>query len=131
MFLLLQWLSVPLGASVIEKHFTLSRADGGVDSVFSLEPHELKALVVESERAWQALGQVSYGSTDAELNSLAVRRSIYASNDISAGDLFTIGNICIVRLGDGGPPHLHSKLLGRVLLRSYAHGTPLSIDDLL
>ena len=123
--------SVALGASVIEKHFTLSRADGGVDSAFSLEPHELKALVVESERAWQAVGEVTYGPTDAELKSLVFRRSIYVSKDIVEGELFTSENLRIVRPGDGAPPYLLEELLGRKARQPYRRGTPLSFDQLL
>ena len=123
--------SVALGASVIEKHFTLSRADGGVDSAFSLEPHELKALVVESERAWQALGEVTYGPTDAERNSLVFRRSIYVSEDIAEGEPFTSKNLRIVRPGDGAPPALLKDLIGRTARRSFKKGTPLSLDCLI
>lgn len=122
--------SVALGASVIEKHFTLSRADGGVDSAFSLEPHELKALVVESERAWQALGEVTYGPTDAERNSLVFRRSIYVSEDIAEGESFTSKNLRIVRPGDGAPPALLKDLIGRTARRSFKKGTPLRLDFL-
>ncbi len=123
--------AVALGASVIEKHFTLSRAEGGVDSAFSLEPIELSALVQECERAWQALGQVFYGSTVAEQKSLVFRRSIYVAKDIVAGDLFSIDNIRIVRPGHGAPPSLYIHLLGRYARRSYSRGTPLSLDNLL
>jgi len=123
--------SVALGATVIEKHFTLSRADGGVDSSFSLEPAELAALVQESERAWQALGEIRYGPTEAEQKSLQFRRSIYASADIAIGDLFTPDNIRIVRPGHGAPPYLYQQLLGRVARHNYPCGTPLSLDQLL
>lgn len=123
--------SVALGASVIEKHFTLARADGGVDSAFSLEPQEMANLVVESERAWQALGTVRYGLTEAENKSLVFRRSIYVAQDINEGDLFTEKNIRIVRPGDGAPPHLYQQLLGRKARRTYGSGTPLSLDQLL
>jgi N-acetylneuraminate synthase len=123
--------SVALGASVIEKHFTLSRADGGVDSAFSLEPHELRTLVVESERAWQALGEVTYGPTDAERNSLVFKRSIYVSEDISEGELFTSRNLKIVRPGDGAPPYLYSTIIGLKANRSYAKGTPFLLEKLL
>jgi pseudaminic acid synthase len=123
--------SVALGASVIEKHFTLSRKDGGVDSAFSLEPQEMANLVVESERAWQALGMVRYGPTEAERKSLVFRRSIYVAQDINEGDLFTEENIRIVRPGDGAPPHLFDELLGRKARRAYSSGTPLSLDQLL
>ena len=122
--------SVALGASVIEKHFTLSRADGGVDSAFSLEPRELKELVVESERAWQALGVVTYGPTDAERNSLVFRRSIYVSEDIGEGELFTTQNLRIVRPGYGAPPGLLRDLIGKAARRSFKKGTPLSLDCL-
>jgi sialic acid synthase SpsE len=123
--------SVALGATVIEKHFTLSRAEGGVDSAFSLEPAELAALVQESERAWQALGQVRYGPTEAERKSLVFRRSIYAAADIAEGEIFTAENIRIVRPGDGAPPHLYPQLLGRQARQAYQRGTPLSLDQLL
>ena len=123
--------SVALGASVIEKHFTLSRADGGVDSAFSLEPDELRALVVESERAWQSLGRVRYGPTKAERKSLVFRRSIFVSDDIQEGDVFSPENIRIVRPGDGAPPHLFEQLLGRQARRAYKRGTPLNFDQLL
>jgi pseudaminic acid synthase len=123
--------SVALGASVIEKHFTLSRAAGGIDSAFSLEPHELKALVLESERAWQALGSVTYGPTDAERSSLVFRRSIYVSEDIGEGELFTSHNLRIVRPGDGAPPSLLSNVLGRRACRAFKKGSPLTLDDLI
>jgi N-acetylneuraminate synthase len=123
--------AVALGATVIEKHFTLSRAEGGVDSVFSLEPQELAALVQESERAWQALGQVRYGPTEAERKSLQFRRSIYVAADIDEGDVFTTANLRIVRPGYGAPPHLLEMLLGRQARRSFQRGTALSLDQVL
>jgi N-acetylneuraminate synthase len=123
--------AVALGATVIEKHFTLSREDGGVDSVFSLEPQELAALVQESERAWQALGQVRYGPTEAERKSLQFRRSIYVAADIDEGDVFTTANLRIVRPGYGAPPHLLEMLLGRQARRSFQRGTALSLDQVL
>ena len=123
--------SVPLGASVIEKHFTLARSDGGVDSTFSLEPHEMQNLVVETKRAWQAVGNICYGPTEAETNSLVFRRSIYVASDINKGDLFTSKNIRIVRPGDGAPPQLYQQLLGKNAKRAYKAGTPLSLENLL
>ena len=98
--------AVALGASVVEKHFTLARADGGVDSAFSLEPAEMSSLVRESERAWLALGEVRYGPTEAEKQSLVFRRSIYAAANIAARETFTESNIRIVRPGDDAPPSL-------------------------
>lgn len=123
--------AVALGATVIEKHFTLSRAEGGVDSAFSLEPLELSTLVRETERAWQALGQVSYGPTEAERSSLQYRRSIYVAADIAAGEVFTKHNLRIVRPGHGAPPQFYDQLLGREARRSYQRGTPLTLDQLL
>ena len=123
--------SVPLGASVIEKHFTLARRDGGVDSAFSLEPKEMADLVVESERAWLSLGTVHYGATEAERKSLAFRRSIYVAKDIEKGDEFTSENIRIVRPGDGAPPHLYNQLIGRKAKYAFKSGTPLNLDKLL
>ena len=123
--------SVALGATVIEKHFTLSRAEGGVDSAFSLEPQELAALVHESERAWQALGEVRYGPTEGEMNSLVFRRSIYVAADIAEGEAFTAENLRIVRPGNGAPPHLLETVLGKRARREYVKGEPLSLESLI
>jgi N-acetylneuraminate synthase len=123
--------SVALGASVVEKHFTLARADGGVDSAFSLEPAELASLVRETERAWQGLGEVRYGPTKAEKGSTIFRRSIYVAAEIAEGELFTPENLRVVRPGHGAPPHLYDQLLGRPARRAYQPGTPLSLDQLL
>jgi pseudaminic acid synthase len=120
--------AVALGATVIEKHFTLRRADGGVDSAFSLEPHELNALVVETERAWQSLGQVTYGPCGAEKKSLVFRRSIYIAEDIRAGEALTASNMRCVRPGLGLPPKFYDMLLGRRVNRDVKKGTPMSWD---
>lgn len=120
--------SVALGASVIEKHFTLCRADGGVDSAFSLEPAEMATLVVETERAWQALGEISYGVTEAEKKSLQFRRSIYTARDVAAGETLTVENLRCVRPGLGLPPKYYETLLGRKVNRDVKKGTPMSWD---
>lgn len=120
--------AVAHGASVIEKHFTLSRADGGVDSSFSLEPAELKTLVVETERAWQSLGGVRYGPTEAEKKSLVFRRSIYIAQDLKAGEIFTTSNLRCVRPGMGLPPKYYDTLLGRRVNKDVRKGTPMSWD---
>jgi len=123
--------AVALGATVIEKHFTLSRADGGVDSAFSIEPSEMTLLVDETKRAWEALGEIRYGPTESETSSLNLRRSIYVSKDICIGDSFTLDNLRIVRPGDGAPPYLIDILLGKVARRSYSAGTALRLDELI
>jgi N-acetylneuraminate synthase len=105
--------AVAHGATVIEKHFTLSRKDGGVDSAFSLEPEEMKALVIETERAWQSLGEVKYGPSEAEKGSLVFRRSLYIAEDMKKGDVLTEKNLRIVRPGHGLPPKYFDILLGR------------------
>jgi N-acetylneuraminate synthase len=117
--------AVAHGASVVEKHFTLRRSDGGVDSTFSLEPHELQSLVVETERAWQALGQVRYGPTEVEKKSLVFRRSLYIAKDMKAGELLTQDNLRCVRPGLGLPPKHYDGLLGRRVARDIAAGTPV------
>lgn len=117
--------AVAHGATVIEKHFTLRRADGGVDSSFSLEPDELRALVVETERAWQSLGQVTYGPSEAERKSLFFRRSIYVAKDIKAGDVLTKENLRCVRPGMGLPPKYYDTLLGRRVNQDVKKGTPM------
>lgn len=120
--------AVALGATVIEKHFTLSRADGGVDSTFSMEPAEMAQLIVETERAWQALGQVSYGPTEAEKKSLQYRRSLYVAQDSKAGDILTHENLRAIRPGNGLPPKFISVLLGRRLVKDVSKGVPMSWD---
>ena len=117
--------AVAHGATVIEKHFTLSRADGGVDSSFSLEPDELRALVVETERAWQSLGQVTYGPGEAEKKSMIFRRSIYIAADMKAGDVLTPENLRCVRPGMGLPPKYYDILLGRRVTQNVKKGTPM------
>jgi N-acetylneuraminate synthase len=115
-----------LGATVIEKHFTLRRADGGVDSSFSMEPQELRQLREETERAWQAVGQISYGPTAAEMKSLAFRRSLYIALDLKAGDVLTRDNLRCVRPGFGLPPKHLDSLLGQRIGRDVVAGTPMS-----
>jgi pseudaminic acid synthase len=122
--------SVAFGAAVIEKHFTLRRADGGVDSAFSLEPAEFKQLRIETERAWHALGQVTYGGTDAEARSKSFRRTIYISKDVQAGEALTSENLRIVRPGFGLPPKYYDIVVGRRVTRDCHAGTPLSWDIL-
>jgi N-acetylneuraminate synthase len=120
--------SVAMGAVLIEKHFTLRRADGGVDSAFSLEPEELRSLVVESERAWQALGSVHYGATAAETKSLAYRRSLYVVADMQRGELLTPQNLRAIRPGHGLPPRHYDEVLGKPVAKAVKRGTPLSWD---
>jgi N-acetylneuraminate synthase len=123
--------AVALGATVIEKHFTLARADGGVDSAFSLEPPEMKALVQETECAWRALGEVRYGaSSEAEVKSLAFRRSIYACEDIAAGETLTRKNIRIIRPGYGLAPKFLDLCLGRKAQNAIHKGSPITWDTL-
>lgn len=117
--------AVALGATVIEKHLTLRRADGGIDSAFSLEPEEMAALVMETERAWQALGQVCYGATEAERGSLIFRRSLYITEDMKAGDVLTRNSLRAIRPGRGLPPKYLEQLLGRRVNRAVKKGTPM------
>ncbi|GFO65544.1 pseudaminic acid synthase [Geomonas paludis] len=120
--------AVALGATVIEKHFTLRRADGGVDSTFSLEPEELKSLVVETERAWQSLGTISYGPTEKEKKSLVFRRSLYVVEDVKAGEPFTDKNVRAIRPGNGLPTKYLETFLGKRAAVDIRRGTPLSFD---
>jgi pseudaminic acid synthase len=123
--------SVALGARVIEKHFTLRRADGGVDSTFSMEPEEMKSLVIESERAFLSLGAIQYGVQKAETKSQFFKRSIYVAEEIKAGEKFTEKNIRIIRPGDGIEPKYFFKILGKTADKNYSKGTPLTWDSLL
>ena len=120
--------SVALGASVIEKHFTLNRADGGVDSAFSMEPAEMTQLVVETERAWEALGAISYGPTDAEKKSLQYRRSLYIVQNMKAGEVLTKDNVQAIRPGLGLPPKYLDIILGRIVKLDVVRGTAIKFE---
>ena len=117
--------SVALGATIIEKHFALSRADGGVDSAFSMGPDEMRALVIETERAWQALGKVIYGPTEKEKKSLIFRRSLYVVQDMKKGDILTRENLRAIRPGLGLPAKYYDMLLGKRINRHVQRGTAM------
>ncbi|MEH2088012.1 pseudaminic acid synthase [Nostoc sp.] len=118
--------SVALGATLIEKHFTLCRADGGVDSAFSMEPAEMQQLVIESQRAWQALGSIKYGATEAEKESLLYRRSLYVAKDMKAGEILTSENLRAVRPGLGLPPKFFDIVIGKAVNQHIKKGTPFT-----
>lgn len=118
--------AVALGATVIEKHFTLARADGGVDSAFSMEPGEMRILVTEAERAWQSLGKISYGATSAEQKSLVFRRSLYIVKDIKAGEILSADNVRAIRPGLGLAPRWMDTVLGMSAKKAIKRGTPLN-----
>jgi len=120
--------AVAHGATVIEKHFTLRRADGGVDSAFSMEPEEMKQLFIETERAWQALGEVNYGPNNVEKGSLVFRRSIYIIEDLKKGDILNKKNIRCIRPGYGLLPKYYKKLLGMQVTKDVKKGSPMSWD---
>jgi pseudaminic acid synthase len=120
--------AVAYGACLIEKHVTLDRGDGGVDSAFSLEPHEVKLLREESERAWQALGTTHIGPTEAEKESLRFRRSLYVVADVTAGDPVTEQNVRSIRPTGGLEPDMIGTVLGRTFTADAAKGTPLTWD---
>lgn len=119
-----------LGATVIEKHFTLRRADGGVDSAFSMEPEEFKRLAEETNSAFLALGHIQYGVQEAEEKSRLFKRSIYVVKDIEPGETFTAENIRVIRPGDGLHPKYYEKLLGQTARMAYRKGTPLTINGI-
>ena len=115
-----------LGATVIEKHFTLRRADGGVDSAFSMEPHEFAQLREETARAWQGLGRISYGATLGEAGSVMFRRSLYVVQDLKAGDALTRDNLRAIRPGFGLPPKFLDSLIGRRVNIDVKRGEPMT-----
>jgi pseudaminic acid synthase len=117
-----------VGAVAIEKHVTLRRADGGVDSAFSLEPEELAALVTETKVAVEAMGGIAYGPSEAERKSLVYRRSLYIVRDLKAGDVLTAENVRAIRPGLGLPPGNLDRVLGRRINRDAPRGTPVSWD---
>jgi pseudaminic acid synthase len=118
--------SVALGAVLVEKHVTLARDDGGVDSAFSLEPDELAALRRETETAWRALGTATVGPTSTETEGLRFRRSLYVIDDVSAGDVVSADNVRSIRPTGGLAPELIGEVLGRTFRTNVAKGTPLS-----
>lgn len=118
--------SVALGATVIEKHFTLDRSEGGVDSAFSMEPGEFKLLVEESKRAWESLGKVCYERGEVETRSLIFRRSLYIAQDMKAGDILNESNLRAIRPGFGLPPKYIDQFLGKKVNKDLKKGTPAS-----
>lgn len=122
--------SVALGAAVIEKHFTLNRADGGVDAAFSMEPYEMKLLVEETARAYQGLGSIFYGRTAKEEKSLQFRRSLYIAEDMKEGEILTTENLRAIRPGLGLAPKYYNIVIGKSVKKNVKRGTPLSWDIL-
>ena len=120
--------AVALGACMIEKHFTLRRADGGVDSAFSMEPDEMASLVRETERAWLSLGRVNYGPTEAEKPSMLFRRSLYITEYMKAGETLNNQNLKAIRPGYGLAPGYLEDVMGMTVNRDVQPGTPLSWD---
>ena len=118
--------SIALGGTVIEKHFTLSRAEGGVDSAFSLEPDEMALLVRECNTAWQALGHISYEVAEQEKKSLQFRRSLYIVEDLKKGDILTEKNVRSIRPGLGLSPKYYDVVLGKRVRCDVNRGTGLS-----
>lgn len=122
--------AIGYGASVIEKHFTIDRSEGGVDSEFSMEPHEMKALKEETSRAWHARGKVHYDGTANEQKSKQLRQSIYPSCDIAEGQIFSADNLKICRPGLSLAPAHWDNLIGKTAKRSIQMGERLNQDDL-
>jgi pseudaminic acid synthase len=122
--------SIAMGASIIEKHFTLNRDNGGPDDSFSLEPQELKNLCKDSKTAWESLGQVSYERKKSEQGNAVFRRSLYVVQDIKAGEIITKKNVKSIRPGFGIAPKYFEQVMGRVALHDIDRGQPLSMEDL-
>lgn len=120
--------SMALGARVVEKHFTLCRADGGVDAAFSMEPAEMAQLVRECNTAVEALGKVSYELQEQEKKSLVFRRSLYFVKDMKAGDVITTDDVRSIRPGLGLKPKYYEKILGRKIKYDVSRGTALALD---
>jgi N-acetylneuraminate synthase len=118
--------SIALGGCVVEKHFTLRRADGGPDAAFSLEPDEFQTLVQDCKRAWRALGKATYDLQGSEGGSLQFRRSLYVVRDVGAGEQLTRNNVRSIRPGHGLPPKHLPQVLGRQAARDLARGEPLA-----
>ena len=121
--------SIAFGVTCIEKHFTMARATGGVDSSFSIEPQEFSSLVIETNRAFDALGSVFYGLENAEEKVSVGKRSIYATQDIAPGDIFTDTNLRVIRPGFGLHPRYYKDLIGNTAKRVIAEGEALNPRD--
>jgi len=120
--------AVALGATVIEKHFTQSRVEGGVDSTFSMEPEEMSSLVREAKVVYKSLGKIYYGISEKEKASLRFRRTLYICEDIKAGEVISIKNMRAIRPGMGLPPKYYDVLLGKKVKQDLKKGTPVSWD---
>lgn len=123
--------SVALGASIIEKHFTLDRNGGGPDDSFSLEPSDLRMLCRDSKTAWAALGKVDYGRKSSEQGNVKFRRSLYFVKNVKAGDLISPENVRSVRPGYGLSPKYYQGLLGRAVKMDVTFGTPVTMDKIV
>lgn len=122
--------AVSLGAQIIEKHFTLSRADGGPDAAFSLEPHELKSVTIGCKDAWSALGSETIDQAESERSNMQFRRSLYVVEDIAKGALVTENNVRSIRPGLGLLPKETPNVMGKRAAKDIKRGTPLSWDIL-
>jgi len=122
--------SIAMGASIIEKHFTLDRRGGGPDDSFSLEPNELKKLCKDSKTAWESLGKANYEIKKSEQQNLIFRRSLYVVQDIKSGEIITQENVKIIRPGYGLAPKFIEQVMGRMVLHDMNRGQPLSLEDL-
>lgn len=118
------------GAKIIEKHFCLNREEGGVDSAFSLEPHEFKMLVEESQRAFLAIGDINYGLVEAEKKVDAGKRSIYISKNVKKGELINKENIKVIRPGYGLHPRYYDEIMGKIFNEDLEVGTPLNLFNI-
>lgn len=120
--------SVALGASIIEKHFTLDRKGGGPDDSFSLEPKDLMALCRDTKTAWQALGKVDYSRKASEQANIKFRRSLYFVKDMEVGDMITLDSLKSVRPGYGLAPKYLNKIIGQRILTNVSYGTPVTLN---
>lgn len=123
--------SVALGASIIEKHFTLDRSAGGPDDIFSLEPAEMNALCKGAKVAWASLGKIDYGRKSSEIGNVKFRRSLYFVRDMRAGEFVTHDSIRSVRPGFGLSPKYFDRVVGKLVNRDVSAGSPVSWDLLL
>jgi pseudaminic acid synthase len=122
--------AVALGASIVEKHFTLDRAGGGPDDSFSLEPSDLTNLCTAARTAWEALGCIDYGRKSSEISNLKFRRSLYFVKSLKAGELVTPDAVRSVRPGFGLAPKFMDQVIGSILIRDVEYGLPVSWECL-